>query len=126
MSVSLYYEARRTQPVTFREKAACEEIAGRYDAQYPYGEMYEGFCIYDWNRDCDEWEKDVIFSGATALPYCDDINFILRVANWWLKCLGEITDALPGARWHVHIDDGDIPWSEEEHGLLPVDEEEDF
>lgn len=126
MSVSLYYTARRTQPVTPREKAICEEIAGRYDAQYPYGEMYEGFCIYDWERTLDEWEKDVIFSGATALPYSDNINSVFRVANWWLKCLGEITDALPGAQWHVHIDDSDISWSEGEHYLFPIDEGDDF
>ena len=126
MSVSLYYEARRTQPITSQEKAACEEIASRYDAQYPYGEMYEGFCIYNWERVLDEWEKDVIFSGATALPYSDDMNYIFRVVNWWLKCLGEITDILHGAQWHVNIDDSDISWSEEEHYLFPIDEEDDF
>lgn len=114
MSVSLYYEARRPQPVTPQEKTICEEIAARYDAQYPYGELYEGFCIYDWESSRDEYDKDVIFSGATKLPLDDGPEFIMQVAGWWLKCLEEITDNLPGARWHVHIDDADIPWGEED------------
>lgn len=113
MSVSLYYEARRPQPVTPQEKTICEEIAARYDATYPYGELYEGFCIYDWESFDDEYDKDVIFAGATKLPLDDGADFMQDVTGWWLKCLDEITDHLPGAHWHVHIDDVDIPWGED-------------
>ena len=113
MSVSLYYTARRTQPITSMEQNICDEIAARYDAQYPYGELYEGFCIYDWESFHDEYDKDVIFSGATKLPLDNGEEFCMKVAEWWLKCLSEITEHLPGARWHVHIDDADIPWGEE-------------
>ena len=45
MSVSIYYTARRSQPITPQEQHICHEIAKRYDEQYPFGELYEGFCI---------------------------------------------------------------------------------
>ena len=125
MSVSLYYEARRSQPISPQEQAACEEIARRYDAQYPYGELYEGFCIYNLAQERDESEQDIIFSGATKLPPFDDM-IVLHVVNWWLKCLSEITDVLSGAQWHVHIDGGEIEWSENERSFLPIDEFDDM
>lgn len=125
MSVSLYYEARRSQPITPQEQGICDEIAKRYDAEYPYGELYEGFCIYDLDAFRDESEKDVIFSGATKLPPADDETFLFNVINWWLKCLGEITDHLPGAQWHVNIDDADLPWEEDDHFLFPTENDEE-
>lgn len=39
MSVSLYYTARREQPITSQEQNSCNEIAERYDRQYPFGEL---------------------------------------------------------------------------------------
>ncbi|MCI9320069.1 MAG: hypothetical protein HFH05_08330 [Lachnospiraceae bacterium] len=125
MSVSLYYEAKRSQPITRQELDACMEIAKRYDRQYPYGELYEGFCIYDPEECSEQSDSYIIFSGATKLPPMNDdndINSVFRVANWWLKCLGEITDLLSGAQWHVHIDGGEIEWSKEERQLFPIEE----
>lgn len=116
MSVSLYYTARRPRPITLQEQKACEEIAKRYDTEYPYGELYEGFCIYDMEKDRQESEKDVIFSGATKLP--PDGEQVFEILNWWLECLSEITDTLPGAQWHVNVDDTVLEWGEEDRGAL--------
>ena len=112
MSVSLYYEAERTWPITPQEQAACDEIASRYDSQYPYGELYEGFCIYDFIESPPHTNDQpiVIFSGATKLPTDVDPDLLLNILNWWLKCLHEITDVLTDAQWHVHVDDVDIDW----------------
>ena len=112
MSVSLYYEAERTWPITPQEQAACDEIANRYDSQYPYGELYEGFCIYDFIESPPHTDDQpiVIFSGATKLPTDVDPNLLLNILNWWFKCLHEITDVLTDAQWHVHVDDVDIDW----------------
>lgn len=122
MSVSLYYTARRPQPITSEEAAACRQIAERYDSTYPFGELYEGFCIYDSTEAMNESEADVIFSGSTKLPTDGDQIFLFKILNWWLMCLGEITDLLHGAQWHVHLDDMDLPWEEDAHYLVPIDE----
>ncbi len=118
MSISIYYTARRPQPITEEEAALCRRIADRYDAQYPYGELYEGFCIYDLAEERDEWEQDVIFSGATKLPPEDPL-LIAQIANWQLDCLEEITNVLPGAQWRVHLDDLNLEWTEGKRFRFP-------
>lgn len=113
MSVSLYYIAKRLQPITPHEQIACEKIAERYDTQYPFGELYEGFCIYNLEKFplTSEDEKNVIFAGATKLPPDISDNELLgNIIDWWLKCLHEITEILPNAQWNVHIDDVSIEW----------------
>ena len=119
MSVSLYYTARRTQPITLQEQSSCDKIAERYDKQYPFGELYEGFCIYDLGKSRSKEEEDVILSGSTKLPSDVDVELCMEIVVWWLKCLEEIVDVLVGAQWKVHLDDMDFAWSEEEHGFVP-------
>ena len=43
----------------------------------------------------------------------------MKIVDWWLKCLEELVDVLPGAEWDVHLDDMDFEWSEEEHSFIP-------
>lgn len=115
MSVSLYYEAKREQPITPQEISFCQKIAEQYDTKYPFGELYEGFCIYDLDSFRDESEENVIFSGATKLPTVegDDISILFDIVSYWIKCLDEITRALPGAEWEVNLDDMEMVWDEE-------------
>lgn len=119
MSVSLYYTARREQPITLQEQKRCDEIAGHYDEKYPFGELYEGFCIYDLEKDTSGREDDVILDGSTKLPSNVDEELCLNILEWWLKCLGEIAGVLNGAQWDVHLDDMSFEWSEEENGFIP-------
>lgn len=114
MSVSLYYTARRPQPITPQEQSACEEITARYDAEYPFGELYEGFCIYDPAGN----EEDIILDGATKLPSDVDPELCFEIADWWLDCVNEIVSVLTGAQWHVNLDDMDLEWSEEERCFI--------
>ncbi len=120
MSVSLYYTARRKQPITLQEQNRCNEIAEQYDQKYPFGELYEGFCIYDLEKDQSESEEDVILSGATKLPPDVDAEACMDILGWWLECLEEIVAVLTGAQWEVNLDDLSFEWSEEEHGFIPV------
>ena len=62
MGVSLYYTATRPASATPQEQNRCDEIAQRYDDQYPYGDLYEGFCIYRW----DTLEDDLMVN----MSYC--------------------------------------------------------
>lgn len=112
MSVSLYYTAKRAWPITLQEQIACNKIADRYDSQYPFGELYEGFCIYDLTKDSSliDDQQNVIFSGSTKLPSNVDNELFGNILDWWLECLHEITNTLTDAQWHVHIDDVTIEW----------------
>ncbi|MDE6364913.1 MAG: hypothetical protein K2O40_04100 [Lachnospiraceae bacterium] len=119
MGVSLYYTANRSTPATPQEQRLCDEIAQRYDEQYPYGDLYEGFCIYDWESCQDDQEDvNVILQGATKLPI-DDLELFQDVLGWWLDCLAELKGVLPDAQWDVSLDDVNFEWSEEKHCFLP-------
>ncbi len=118
MGVSIYYTARRTTPATQQDQKRCDEIAQRYDEQYPYGELYEGFCIYDWESLQEDNDETVILQGATKLPL-DDIELFQDTLEWWLDCLAELKDILPDAQWEVNLDDVYFEWSEDEHCFLP-------
>lgn len=117
MSVSLYYTARRSQPITSQEQIACKKIAERYITQYPFGELYEGFCMYDLDKFSDESRENIILNGSTKLPLDVDEGLFLDIVKWWSKCLQEITDTLPGSQWDVHIDDVVVDWREDVHKL---------
>ncbi len=119
MSVSLYYTARRATPITLQEQNNCDEIAKRYDEQYPFGELYEGFCIYDWDMPEEGKDEYIILDGATKLPPDADTELWMNILGWWLECLTELADMLIGAQWNVHLDDMDFKWSEEKHCVLP-------
>ena len=125
MSISLYYQAKREQPLTLKETSTCREIIKQYDTQYPFGELYEGFCVYDLDSFRNKSEKDVIFSGATKLPTVEqgDIQTLFDIIGYWVKCLNEITKALPGAVWEVNLDDMEMIWDYNEGWRFPTDEE---
>jgi hypothetical protein len=105
MSVSLYYKAKREHPISKQEQDACEKIAERYIADYPLGDIYEDFCIYDF---AEPSEKNVIFEGATKLPLDEGGNHTLQVLNYWADCLQQIINILPHSQWYINIDDVDV------------------
>jgi len=105
MSVSLYYTAKREQPISKQEQESCKKIAERYITEYSLGDMYEGFCIYDFAKPS---EENVIFEGATKLPIDESENHMLQVLNYWADCLQEIINILPHAQWDINIDDADV------------------
>ena len=105
MSVSLYYTARRDYPISEQEQEACQKIVEHYTAEYPFKNMDEGFCIYDWNAIS---EENVIFEGATKLPVNKGKARFIKVHDYWSDCLQEIIYLLPDAQWDIHIDDTDV------------------
>lgn len=109
MSVSLYYTARRPQSITSQEQFACDRIIKQYNDEYPFGEPYEYFGIDNLEKlpYTEDEEGAVILNGSTKLP--SNIFDVENIVKWWLKCLDEIAEALPGAQWDVHIDDIPIP-----------------
>lgn len=63
--------------------------------EYPLGEMYEGFCVYDLNEAS---EKNVVFEGATKLPIDNGEEYFVKVLDYWAGCLQKIIDILPHAQ----------------------------
>lgn len=105
MSVSLYYTAKRERAISQQEKEAYQEIVDHYIAEYPLGDIYEGFCVYDTEEGA---EGNVIFEGSTKLPLDQGVEHCTQVLTYWADCLQEIIDLLPGAQWNIHVDDADI------------------
>ena len=73
------------------------------------GRNGEDFCIYDGDNPT---EPSIIFEGATKLPDNSE-DALWELLQHWCRLLSEVRRAVPGAEWHVHVDDHDIPWDEE-------------
>lgn len=119
MSVSLYYTAKRNYSISEQEKDAYQKIVDHYIVEYPLGDIYESFCVYDLEEDA---EENVIFEGSTKLPLDEGEDHCTQVLIYWADCLQEIIDLLPDAQWYIHVDDADItPRFDYPNGQLPVD-----
>ncbi|MEV7401025.1 hypothetical protein AB0N93_11585 [Streptomyces sp. NPDC091267] len=112
MSVSLYYGARRATPVTEAEAASVERIVAAHLASFPYDDQESLYLYPPADR-----EPDKILDGSTKLPLAPDQ--LLPVMTHVLDSVTELRRALPGAEWHVHMDDLDIPWDATEGYALP-------
>ncbi|MFJ9668089.1 hypothetical protein ACIRPP_26310 [Streptomyces sp. NPDC101219] len=112
MSVSLYYSARRTEPLTAEETAAVDRIAAARLASFPYADE-EPLHLYDsGGRDAGQ-----VLAGSTRLPAAPDR--LLPVIGHVLDSVTELRRALPDAAWHVHLDDLDVDWDERAGYGLP-------
>ena len=116
MSISIYYSAARSTPLTDVESSAIDAVVEEYSVddqitareQTGVGPNWESFCVYD--RD-DAIIADAIFVGATKLP--DNSEDAMWVGlQHWCKALSAIRRVLPNADWHVHIDDHDMQWDD--------------
>jgi hypothetical protein len=123
VGVSIYYTASRPQPLTPIEQAAIGVVVARYPVEELVAvcgvaeDEYngEGFCVYATN---DPTEPGVVFEGATKLPLCTEDAFRAAL-QYWCRLLTEVRRVLPGATWHVHVDDRDIAWVDELRAFDP-------
>ncbi|GLW59013.1 hypothetical protein [Kitasatospora phosalacinea] len=105
MSVSLYYAASRALPLTSAEAAAVERVVAAALASFPY-EDEECLHLYGGAD-----EPGRLLAGSTKMPL--DPERALPVLVHVLGSVTELRRALPGAAWHVHLDDLDVPWDED-------------
>ncbi|MFJ4679795.1 hypothetical protein [Kitasatospora sp. NPDC088783] len=110
MSVSLYYSAARALPLTAAEASAVARVTAAHLASFPYRDE-ESLYLYDLPED-GGGEPERIVAGSTKLPL--DPDRAMPVITHVLAAVTALRRALPGARWHVHLDDLDVPW--DEHG----------
>lgn len=112
MSVSLYYSAHRTTPLTEAESASVTRIAAAHMASLPY-EDEESLYLYDQDADA---PREVV-AGSTKMPF--DPTRLLPVIAHLLDSVSALRRAIPDAEWRVHLDDLDVPWDEAEGYALP-------
>jgi hypothetical protein len=86
-------------------EARDEDDEDEYDDDEDLGEPFE---LYQPEPD----QPDVVLDGSLQPPM-DPENFANAV-NYWCELLAKIRMVVPGARWHVHLDDTDLSWSETE------------
>ncbi|MFB7917963.1 hypothetical protein [Streptomyces sp. NPDC056061] len=113
MSVSVYYSARRSEPLTGPETAAIERVVTARTASFPYDDE-ESLHLYDADGDD---QDDEILAGSTKLP-SDPDRWMPAIAHV-LDSVTELRRAVADAQWHVHLDDVDVPWDETEGYTLP-------
>src|ERR1044071_458666 len=107
MSVSIYYEARRKQPLSESERAAVDAIIQRFSVndqieryiRSGQGLNWESFCLYDAPT-----EPDIILEEATKLPDKTE-DAVWTGIQHWCATLSEIRRAVPHAEWRVAVDD---------------------
>ncbi len=115
-SVSLYYSAVRPSPLSPGERSAVDDVLARHDVDRFAGAGGESFA---WGRFRDA--DDVLVEWSVGLPTSDEAEQV-EALQYWLDVLSELRAVLPGADWHVHLDDRDVPWSEEERAYVPPEE----
>ena len=118
MAFAIYYEATRKEPLTEQDRTISKEISKKYCSEYPFKQKVEDFGIYENSKEQD----DIIFSGSTKLPR-NSPKTLFEVANYWLKCLTEITYILKNVTWNVTFDDVDLIVDLDEGWRFPTDEE---
>lgn len=125
MGVSIYYTASRPEPLSSGERSAVEAAIARHplsalldECSTTEGEFDgEDFCVHPADGDT---EPGVVFEGATKLPLCAE-DAMWAAVRHWCRLLSEVRRAVPGAAWHVHVDDHDIPWAEERRAFDPLE-----
>lgn len=117
MGTSIYYTAKRVNPLTPVERTTIGALMQRFSvgdrfAQHGptgVGPNGEDFCVYDPDQPT---ERGVIFEGATRLSDSSP-DAMWEDIRHWSTALTEIRRVLPDADWRVHVDGRDIPWNEE-------------
>lgn len=110
MSVSIYYTCERNEALTIEEQNKIHAIINDYNENFQWSDIAETFYVYEQGSD----DSTIIFQGSTKLPLVDDYEVVVQTLFYWLQCLTEIRRAIAEGDWHVHLDDTDAIWDEEE------------
>jgi hypothetical protein len=117
MGVSIYYTAKRSNPLTKDETKDIEGIIKEYDKGKPV-KKGEDFYVYDYDKE----EPEVIFNGATGLPLSfSDGMLTVEACLYWAECLTKIRHIVKDAEWSVNMDDTELEWDEKDGWQLPMD-----
>jgi len=122
MSVSIYYTAARSVPMTETEKDLVGAIVRWYSVdkkiekylQTGEGLNWESFAVYDKPS-----APGIIFEGATKLP--DNTKDAAWTGVWhWCSALSLIRLVLHDATWRVAVQNQKIKWDEKLRSYDPA------
>lgn len=111
VSVSLYYTARRTTPLTDAELTAVGQVVDTSNANAPFSLEEEGLYLYD------QLEPGTALDGSTKLPSADD-RAVPSLVHW-LAAVTALRTAVPDADWTFTLDDYEIEWDDHTGYHLP-------
>lgn len=115
MGISIYYTAKRVQPLTEEERAAVGEIVERFSIEKEIDEYIATGRGRNWSSFDDgiteETEDGVVLNGSTRLPDNDEDALWVGVQHW-CALLTQIRRAVKGAEWNVAVEDHAIFWDE--------------
>lgn len=136
MGVSLYYSATRGTPLTAEERATVERLVDEgeealreealelfptwhADGEVPLeyrspAEVFEGLWLYEDGHLSD---GQVLAGSSKMPPPACGVEPLLTQLRHYLDALTRLRRALPGAEWHVHIEDSEIPWTDDGYTL---------
>jgi hypothetical protein len=104
MSVSIYYSAKRSTPLTPAEAAAIADVTLRFNETSPTPGG-EGLTMLTWTKN----DLCVLLENSIQLPNGEKA---FEAVPHWVRALTEIRNLIPGADWHVNLDDFEFPWIE--------------
>jgi hypothetical protein len=121
MSTSIYYRARRTQPLTRSEDTLVKVVVQsgsvnqKIQKYQSTGEGYnwESFCVYEKPE-----SPEIVLEGATKLPDNSE-EALIAGAKHWCIVLSLLRLAIPDAEWVVTIEDCPIHWNATEKRYDP-------
>lgn len=127
MSISIYYEARRANPLEPPEWEQFRRITRLYSvdrkieeyANTGRGLNWESFSFYHEFPDYQPSEPDLVLEGATRLPDNSE-DAVWEGVQHWCTALSALRRAIPGAEWSVRIEDHEIPWDEKAKSFDPT------
>jgi hypothetical protein len=114
MSMSIYYKATRSYPLSAGERAAVSAIIDRFSVDREIQEYFasgeglnwESFSLYDTPS-----APDVVLEGATKLPDITE-EAVWTGVQHWCAALSEVRRVISDAIWQVAVEEHEIMWDE--------------
>lgn len=125
MGISIYYSARRINPLSESEEKRIAAVVGGYSVADRIEEYHrtgsgwtgEDFSLYDPPFD----EPDIVLDGSTKLPNDSEESFGTSIQHW-CRALSELRRVIPDADWCVSVEDHLIEWDEQSQSFDPAKE----
>lgn len=110
MSLSIYYTARRSKPLSPAEIAQATTLVERFSVEQRIQDFMACGEGLNWESfDFQVNGEATVFSGSTRLPdNTEDATWI--GVQHWCQCLSQLRSALPGCQWRVAVEDHEIHW----------------
>ena len=114
MGISIYYEAKRTTPISLAEKEAVNRLVDKFSVDKAIekyietgeGLNWESFGFYD-----EPCAPGIILNGSTQLPDNTE-NAVWVGIQHWCAALTEIRRVVKDAVWDVRVEDYKLHWDE--------------